>query len=78
MYMYSDTYNVYQSLSQELDKSQAEKEEIQSKFLLEGKELVRNRESLAAEMDSASKDEVWKNSNEICLSCYNNNYCVFL
>ena len=44
---------------QELEQAHLKNEEMQAKFIQEGKELLqRNRESLAAEMDNASKDEV--------------------
>ncbi len=37
----------------------AKNDELQAKFFQEGKELLAlNKESLAAEMDNASKDEV--------------------
>ena len=45
--------------SQELEQLQHENEDLQMQFFQQGKELIsRNKQSLAAEMENASKEEV--------------------
>ena len=47
------------TFSQELERLHHENEDLQMQFFQQGKELIsRNKQSLAAEMENASKEEV--------------------
>ncbi|XP_064384996.1 rab11 family-interacting protein 3-like [Halichondria panicea] len=57
----SDMGREIDTLKKELELAHTKNEEMQARFLQEGKELLaRNKDSLAAEMDNASKDEILK------------------
>ena len=54
--------------SQELERLHHENEDLQMQFFQQGKELIsRNKQSLAAEMENASKEEV----------CYSKRNCLY-
>ena len=67
--------------SQELEWLQHENEDLQMQFFQQGKELIsRNKQSLAAEMENASKEEVHvlfqKNIFTECLALYAYAVCL--
>ena len=56
------------TFSQELERLHHENEDLQMQFFQQGKELIfRNKQSLAAEMENASKEEV----------CYSKRNCLY-
>ena len=70
--------NVVCKSSQQLEQLRHENEDLQMQFFQQGKELIsRNKQSLAAEMENASKEEVCciRRTLSLCKECLALPYC---